>query len=61
MLKDADSTWIDNQEDIASMILTHFKAIYSPTTLSNSPTSLPRGEEIDLVLRELHLPQLILA
>lgn len=57
MLKDSVGEWIDNEDDIAAMILNHFKELYSHKP-SLDLHSQQHAEEIDLVLRELHLPRI---
>lgn len=58
MLKDSVGEWIDNEDDIAAMILDHFKELYSYKP-SLDLHSQQHAEEIDLVLRELHLPRIL--
>lgn len=57
MLRDSAGEWSDNPHVISLMIQSYFKDIYR--VVDASPLSnTQHGTAIDLVLRELHLPQL---
>lgn len=55
MLKNENSIWVDDAQEIELLITKHFQDIYIPnSTLVNDSTQ--HGEDIYLVLWELHLP-----
>ena len=57
MLRGADGSWVDSAQDVEAQILSYFKAVFEATPpTSDSP--LTQGENIDIVLCELNLPQL---
>ena len=57
MLKNEDGMWIDDQTEIVRLISQHFNLIFNPGD-NRTLSSLPHAENIDLLLRELNLPQL---
>lgn len=57
MLKNRDSNWVDDQQELVKIIYHHFTQLYSPC--DNRDISSPtHAEEIDMVLRKINLPQL---
>lgn len=56
-LRNNEGIWVDDQEDINNLIFHHFQQLY---TAQQSPAinEAQHSEDIDLVLRELDLPQL---
>lgn len=56
MLRTPSGEWVENQNDIAQMVQSYFQDLYQAFENENLNDS-NRGEEIDLVLRELNLPR----
>lgn len=57
MLKDSNGNWVDNPTEIEAIIIRFFQGIFQVGPLQClEPLNI--GENIDLVLRELALPQL---
>lgn len=57
MLRNSSGDWVDNPPKIAQMLQSYFKDIYR--AVDRDPfQNVQHGEEIDLVLRELHLPRI---
>ena len=57
MLRDSAGEWVENPHEISLLIQSYFKDIYrvaDESPLSNNQ----HGEAIDLVLHELHIPQI---
>lgn len=54
-LKNESGIWVDNSQEIETIIMRHFQDIYIPTsTLANYENQ--HEEDIDFTMRELHLP-----
>lgn len=57
MLRGDDGSWVEDQHAIAQIIVSHFETLYTPVG-SVAGARQTHEENIDLVLRELHLPRL---
>lgn len=57
MLRGEDGSWVEDQHTIAQIIVRHFETLYTPCGYVIDPRT--HEENIDLVLRELHLPRIL--
>ena len=55
MLRTSSGEWVENQSEVVQMLQLYFQSLYHASDSGTSHDS-NRGEDIDLVLRELNLP-----
>ncbi|XP_021751008.1 uncharacterized protein LOC110716669 [Chenopodium quinoa] len=51
-LKNDEDTWVEGHDEVEQLVLNSVKEIFSPTLDNN------HGEDIDLLLRQLHIPSI---